>query len=326
MAADSPLPSNPQQKLDAAANHLAEATDSDVLLYSGPIDHPFDISVVNSCRRRRRRKNVILVLVTFGGDADSAFRIARCLQTKYERFTLLVSGFCKSAGTLVAIGANELVVADTGELGPLDVQMAKEDSLWESQSGLTVNAALTALQLKAFLAFEQFFLEMERNTDGAISVHTAGKIATELTVGLFAPLYSQVDPFHVGEAARAMSVAQHYGHILARASSSVTADGLNNLVSNYPAHGFVIDREQAAEIFQNVRAPSDAEEMLVEALGEFGRMPGTRCQIVFLSDEKAEVGVVDSPVDTVAGIADHGKGYNDNDETSFEDRERRPNA
>ncbi len=47
-------------------------------------------------------------MVTEGGDADPAYRIARCLQDHYDRFSLFVSGYCKSAGTLVALGAHEL--------------------------------------------------------------------------------------------------------------------------------------------------------------------------------------------------------------------------
>jgi ClpP class serine protease len=40
-----------------------------------------------------------------------------------------VSGYCKSAGTLIALGANELAFGEHGELGPLDVQIAKRDEV-----------------------------------------------------------------------------------------------------------------------------------------------------------------------------------------------------
>ena len=107
-----------------------------------------------------------------GGDADPAYRIARCLQTKYERFLFYVSGYCKSAGTLVAIRAHQLIVSDHGELGPLDVQMSKKDELWETQSGLTVMDTLTMLQDNAFRAFETFFLTLMRNSGGAVTLRT----------------------------------------------------------------------------------------------------------------------------------------------------------
>ena len=182
--------------------------------YNGPVQRPADTQLIQECITRRRRKNILLLLVTTGGDADPAYRIARCLQTKYERFFLYVSGYCKSAGTLVASGAHELVISDYGELGPLDVQMSKKDELWEVQSGLTVMDTLSALQDNAFNAFEKFFLSTKVGSGGSITMRTAAQIATEMTTGLFAPLYGQVDPLNIGEAARAMSIAGHYGRRL----------------------------------------------------------------------------------------------------------------
>ncbi len=149
------------------ANRVAEELSADVIFCNGELDRDLDGGFLNlCCGSRRRRENVLLILVTHGGDADVAFRMARCLQKRYKRFALYVSGYCKSAGTLVAIGAQELVFSEHGELGPLDVQMSKKDELWERQSGLTVNTALTALAQKAFLAFETFFLEMESGSGG----------------------------------------------------------------------------------------------------------------------------------------------------------------
>ena len=214
----------------------------------------------------RRRKNVLLMLVTEGGDADPAYRIARCLQDKYDRFSLYVSGYCKSAGTIVASGAHELIMSDYGELGPLDVQMSKKDELWEMQSGLTVMDTLEALRNNAFKAFEKFFLCTKARSGGKITSRMASQIATEMTTGLLAPLYGQVDPLHIGEAARAMSIAGHYGMRLLTKGGNIESDGLEFITSEYPSHGFVIDREEASNLFQNVREPTLKEAHLAEKL------------------------------------------------------------
>jgi membrane-bound ClpP family serine protease len=109
-----------------AANQLASAADADVYLYNGETRRPSDEEVLCCCMDRKRRKNAILILVTEGGDPDAAYRIARCFQEHYELFTCIVPGYCKSAGTLITIGAHELVMTDGGELGPLDIQDVKE--------------------------------------------------------------------------------------------------------------------------------------------------------------------------------------------------------
>lgn len=274
--------------VNGAAERIASDGDTDVLLYNGPIERSFDDRIIKLCRARRRRKNLLLVLVTEGGDADAAYRIAKFLQSSYERFTLFVTGYCKSAGTMVALGANELVFGDHGELGPLDVQMSKQDSLWDTQSGLTVNASLAALQDKAYLAFETFFLETEAKSQGLITVKTASDMATSLTIGLFGPLYAQIDPIHVGEAARAMQIADHYGRRLMAYSKNFDQDSLRHLITHYPSHGFVIDHDEASTIFENVRKPTEQEVELTETLREVSIEPLPRAnpQIRFLSQEK----------------------------------------
>jgi membrane-bound ClpP family serine protease len=157
----------------APANAIANATDTDVILINGTIYRPLDKEVISLCQGRTRRTNVMLILVTEGGDADAAFRIARCLQTSYKRFTLFVTGYCKSAGTLIALGAEELVFLETGELGPLDVQMTKPDELVQTQSGLTLTSALETLNEQAFKAFESFMLSTIGRGGAQISTRTA---------------------------------------------------------------------------------------------------------------------------------------------------------
>ena len=131
------------KQITEAADVVADANDCDILLLNGPMERPLDFRVIDICATRQRRKKVILILVTEGGDADPAYRIARCLQDYYTHFSLFVNGYCKSAGTLVALGAHELIFSDKGELGPLDVQMSKEDELGATRSGLTVLSALS---------------------------------------------------------------------------------------------------------------------------------------------------------------------------------------
>ena len=262
-----------EAKVAEIADRVAEALDADILLFNGPITNPLDRNLTFACRKRKRRKNVVLMLVTLGGEADSAYRIARALQSKYEKFILYVTGYCKSAGTLIALGANELIIGDDGELGPLDVQMSKQDTLWETQSGLTVNASLLALQSRAYLAFEEFFMQTESRSGGAITVRTASEIATNLTVGLFAPLYAQIDPLHVGEAARAMQIAEHYGRLLLQEGKNLDRRSLDKLVTEYPAHGFVIGRDEASRIFKSVREPTENEILLAETVGIMAQVP-----------------------------------------------------
>lgn len=302
-------------ELQELADELGEQQGADVFLYNGPMERHFDQRAIELCRERNRRKHIIMFLITAGGDAAVAYRIARCFQLNYDKFSLFVPGYCKSAGTLICTGAHELVISpDQGELGPLDVQLARKDELFETQSGLTAVAALSTLNRKAFTTFEDFMLQLKIKARSGISTRLATKIASELTVGLFAPIYQQIDPMHVGEAGRALEVAREYGYRLNAHSRNLKGGAINHLVAEYPSHDFTIDFAEAKRLFQHVRKSTESEMKLATLLGALGRWPAERDNefIGFLSTEiigerenagQKEPGSEDQPVSGAGSIS-----------------------
>jgi len=274
------------------ADLIANDRDTDVLFVNGGISRDLDGTIAELSRKRRRRENVLLIMVTEGGDADAGYKIARCLQEKYKTFLFLVSGYCKSAGTLVALGASQIVVADRGELGPLDVQMSKPDELMQLQSGLTATAALEALDKSAYASFERFFLTTIANGGGGISTRTATHIAVEMASALYAPIYGHVDAMHVGEAGRALAIAEKYGERLLRKSQNALPGALEILTTSYPSHGFVIDRREAKSLFRRVREPDELEQLLIDLMGEHALEPRggmSKPMVAYLSSERPEI-------------------------------------
>ena len=92
----------------------------DVFFLSASLDRMTVQRFYEAHLRSPRGKQCVLVLTTDGGDAHAAYIIARYLRRNYEKLTICVFGYCKSAGTLLALGAHELVIGERGELGPLD--------------------------------------------------------------------------------------------------------------------------------------------------------------------------------------------------------------
>jgi Serine dehydrogenase proteinase len=286
-----PKKTNFPSKFTSLADKIAKRLDADLLFYNAPIERHFDQRVIELCNSRRRRKNVALFLITSGGDADAAYRIAACLQNKYAHFSLFVPGYCKSAGTLIALGAHQIIISDHGENGPLDVQLVRKDELLGSESGLTATTSLQTLNKQAFLGFEYFLLQITRKAGLSLSTKTVTDIAVKMTTGLFCPIYQQIDPTHVGEAERALEIARAYGYRLVGRSQNLrgeTTTMLDHLISHYPSHGFIIDYAEAKEIFKNVRNFTTDETTLMSYLGPVGRWPVDRqedCAILFLSGE-----------------------------------------
>ncbi|MBX3419927.1 MAG: hypothetical protein KF752_00080 [Pirellulaceae bacterium] len=238
----------------------AKLLNSDVFIYNGDI-HPVLHKLLRPHIGVSGNKRAFLLLTTPGGDADAAYRVARHFQVSYDDFVVGVWGACKSAGTLMAIGATELVIAPCGELGPLDVQVFSPDEFVRRSSGLSISQAIKFVSKQAFEAWEENFLRVRTSSGGIITTKTASEIANQLAIGLFAPITEKIDPIWIGELQRSIDIAMQYGIRLGMSESS-----LRSLIEEYPSHSFVIDYREADKLFKCVRRPHPIEEKLFENL------------------------------------------------------------
>lgn len=223
----------------------------DIITYSGEINMDGYQSVCDALEKKKNDK-ALLVLSTPGGDPHAGFRIARALQHNFSSFDALVPRYCKSAGTLLVVGASALFLDDMSELGPLDIQVRKSDEIIGRNSGLDILQAVSYLQNHAMGAFRANLVEL---TQAGLSTRVASDICTKLTTGLFEPIFAQIDPMKLAEMQRATEIAFAYGQRLNEKSNNLRANGLARLVTGYPSHGFVIDRKEARTIFISVHQP-----------------------------------------------------------------------
>jgi len=63
-----------------------------------------------------------LLLATPGGDGEVAVRLVRALQARCSKLTIVVPDMAKSAGTIMALGADCILMGPTSDLGPVDPQ------------------------------------------------------------------------------------------------------------------------------------------------------------------------------------------------------------
>lgn len=252
-------------------NQYSKDNDCDIIIYYGDILDGKDDFIIEECRRRKLRKNVLLLLSTRGGDPNAGYRIARCLQEAYKTlrenkyfgkntsvvehgtFTVFVDNVCQSAGTLICIGADKILMSGSGQLGPIDIQLMKRDEIGERESGLAPMQAIRLLEMHAGTLFMRSFIKLRFSRDVNFSTRMAKEVATKLTVGLLGPVYSQLDPTRLAEVDRSMRIASEYAE---RLNNGNLNDGaLDQLVAGYPSHGFVIDRGETRTIFKNVEKP-----------------------------------------------------------------------
>jgi len=257
------------EEIGRLAKVVSDELDASVYLYSGGIDGQGYSELVRSMQANDRqpyKQNSLLILTTNGGLANSAFQIARLLQTTSAKFSLYVPRRCKSAGTLLALGAAELYMSDVSELGPLDVQLLKPNEIGERKSGLVVRTAFDGLSDECCQLFDKIMMSI-KSQGATISFDRASAIATEIVTGVMAPVYGQINPDVLGSDLRNLRVATEYGNRLAESASNAKADAVVRLVSDYPSHDFIIDAHEARSLFKSVLRPTKAMYELVAKIG-----------------------------------------------------------
>jgi len=265
----------------------------DTFIYNGDIERGTDLDFIQLVAENKNSERCNLVLVTPGGDPDAAFKMARYMQTRYKHFQVTVPGYCKSAGTLLAIGAHQLVFAPYGELGPLDIQLSKVDKIAGLESGLNINEAFNALETRSRKAYQNIVGDILRSSAGVVSFHTASHSAAELVAALYSPIFSQIDPEEVGSRTRAMRIGEDYGTRLNVVSQNLKDRALKLLSQSYSSHGFVIDFLEACSLFHNVRMATADEMKAIEDLGPAARLPqrsGTSFDRIDWPDEGQDEG------------------------------------
>lgn len=268
------------RELQLAIDQLREANAAaDIVLISHPVNRTLYRRLSEDLGPDKRCKDLCLVFLnTHGGDPHAAFRIARCLRYHYKAVRLIVPNVCKSAGTLIAIGADTVVIGDRGELGPLDIQIANRKEIFERSSGLDYTEALAAMLDHAQRSFRQNIIDIRAGAQ--MSTKMAGEFAAQLATGAVAPMYAQIDPIQVGEVYRAMKIAHEYGRRLDKQSQKLKPDALMELISGYPDHGFVIDRKEAEQLFRSVEAMTSQEKQFADTFRVLFNTESDHCSVI----------------------------------------------
>lgn len=232
------------------------ASGFDFLLLNQDMEESAFPEVLGCVQQHKANSRVVLILVTYGGQANVAYRIARLLQTIYEEVVAFIPSQCKSAGTLMVTAAKTVVISPFGEFGPLDVQLLRRDELAGRRSGLTTRSALEDLKAHSFELFEQFMIGIISKSGTAVSFRLAADIASRTSARVMSRIYEQINPDALGQDYRDLNIALKYGERLNRRYGNLKKNALRRLVYDYPSHDFVIDLEEAKEIFERVELPT----------------------------------------------------------------------
>ena len=112
-----------KSKLSDLLKRIEKLRDSRVIAYwMGPQARISEAAVVplfDQLKAIGKSKSIDLVLHTNGGDTEAPWRIVTLIREYCDKFSVLILHRAHSAGTLLAMGADEIVMTPLAVLGPM---------------------------------------------------------------------------------------------------------------------------------------------------------------------------------------------------------------
>lgn len=259
----------PNEHLDFAGQMWANAHQTPTLLIwlrdRDTIDRAVADAVFKALQPIGAKLEVLWVMLNSrGGDLNGAYQVGRVLQSFGTKVNVVIPRMAKSAATLITLGCHEVVMHPLAELGPIDTQTRfVRDGVSRRSSTLD---ALRSLEYLRQYAVDSFFraANLMMLWDDELTITGAAKPAAAVMSGIIHPIYSQIDAAQMGEHLRALDVGTAYAKRLMEVSYATKTetereDLIKRLSEGYPAHGFIIDVDEAKNLGLAVRRTTASE-------------------------------------------------------------------
>lgn len=227
---------------------IRQITGSPLICYVGgngtAIDRDDVLPFADLLSRLTPGENLSLLLHTAGGDIDAAEKLISMVRAIVGggHLAVVIPDYAKSAGTLMSLGANEIVMSDSSEIGPIDPQIDLHD----------INGNIVNQSVQHYLdAFQTHSKALTKNPDDPVAKTMLAKLDPS-TVKCFEALF-----------ARAREVAQEQllkgGMQTGRPFTAIAGDLLDT--TRWQKHGQMIDADDAKQLGLGVRylSPQSAE-------------------------------------------------------------------
>ena len=193
------------------------------------------------------KDEVDLLIESSGGDSLVAWRVISLLRARFKKVNVLIPNIAFSAATLLALGANKIVMGRYGCLGPIDPQI-----FVKNKDGKDKNFAYEdVLSLFKFIKKE------------------IGLTEQKYIKKVFEILSENVEPLALGLAMRASSLSDQIGekllftHMNSSEEKTKVKEIARKLNKSFFSHGHALYRKEAKEYGLKVVEATDEEEVIM---------------------------------------------------------------
>lgn len=261
-------PTTPPDPLQDALKKWVALRGHPALLFESGMIGPHSMFRVQQVLRGKGFPKLDVFLDSPGGSPDHAFRVATLIHEHAKEVIGVVPHYAKSACTLIALGMDELILGELGELGPLDTQRYVKSDRDEpkSQSSLEVVHAMRESQ-QAAMNLWRLCAKMLMDTED-LTVSGAYELAATFVGKIADTHYSKIQLDQYGESVRALDIGRKYAQCVltryAHLDDRKAGQIAKRFVESYPSHGYAIDLPELKLIGLKARGPTSEEACILD--------------------------------------------------------------
>ncbi|MBU0722239.1 hypothetical protein KKA93_02165 [Patescibacteria group bacterium] len=194
-------------------------------------------------------KKISLFLYTSGGDMLAPVRIVKLIRNHCEEFEVIVPYKAHSAGTLICLGADKIVMGKLGELTPVDPSTGHPFNP-QDPSNPQQKLEISVEDLNSYFLFAK---------------EKAG-VKDDQMDEVYKLLVDKIHPLSIGNAYRAYRMAKMLTERLLSLHMDIEKEKdkvkkiVKEITGDITIHAYPIDREEAKELGLNIEKPTDETE------------------------------------------------------------------
>jgi len=258
---------NDKQQLLPLIQNLEKARGNRVIVYWLPptarISEAVVISLYDQLTVIGKQKAIDLVLFTHGGDTEVPWRLVSLIREFCDKFSVLIPYRAYSGGTLIALGADEIVMTPLGVLGPIDP--TRTHPLLPKREGAVEGEPISVQDMRHAM---RFILETAQPGEGS-------KYTPEAMAKIVTALFDKIHPLAIGAIEQSYALAKLIGirclssHMDPEKEKDKISEIVNRLCDDYKSHAYQICRKEAREIGLKVVDANSAEDVAMINLLKF---------------------------------------------------------
>ena len=159
---------------------LVYASDSNKARFGAPValDNS-DLLPITDQLSNLSGSSIDVILETGGGSGETAEDIVRSLHKKYSSVAFIIPGMAKSAGTIMVMAGDEILMEPASSLGPIDAQIQQDGKVFSA---------------------EAFLIGLERIKEEVVATNSLNRA--------YIPILQRISPGEIQHAENALSFAK----------------------------------------------------------------------------------------------------------------------